>query len=143
MQLTVLVIDDNGFVGRALCEHLRRQGVSVRAGARQLPLANPEVAQMPDLAPDADWTPLLRDVDTVIHAAARVHVMRDHAAVLLTEFRRSDTEGTLKLAQQAVDAGVRRFVFTSSIDLALRKTAAAFLTGEARLRKLARPSIAR
>jgi nucleoside-diphosphate-sugar epimerase len=70
---------------------------------------------MPDLGPDANWTPLLDGVDTVIHTAARVHVMQDRAADPLTEFRRSNTEGTLRLAQQAVEAGVQRFVFVSSI----------------------------
>ncbi|OUL88697.1 UDP-glucose 4-epimerase family protein [Paraburkholderia hospita] len=131
--MTVLVTGGNGFVGQALCEHLRRQGLSVRAGVRKVPSANPDVAQMPDLAPDANWTPLLSDVDTVIHTAARVHVMQDRAADPLTEFRRSNTEGTLRLAQQAVDAGVRRFVFVSSIKVNGESTVAGhpFVASEA------------
>jgi UDP-glucose 4-epimerase len=70
---------------------------------------------MPSLAPDADWTPLLDRIDVVIHAAARVHVMRDQAADPVVEFRRANTEGTLALARQAAAAGVKRFVFVSSI----------------------------
>ena len=68
-----------------------------------------------DLLPSTDWTDALRSVDVVIHLAARVHVMDDDALESLTEFRKVNAIATLNLAQQAVDAGVKRFVFISSI----------------------------
>ncbi len=68
-----------------------------------------------DLAPEADWREAVSDVDAVVHLAARVHVMRNVVADPLAEFRRANVEGTENLARQAAAAGVRRFVFLSSV----------------------------
>ena len=54
-------------------------------------------------------------MDVVIHTAARVHIMNDSAIDPLSEFRRVNIEGTLNLARQAAKAGVKRFVFISSV----------------------------
>lgn len=67
------------------------------------------------LGDGVDWAAALVDVDVVIHCAARVHVMHDAARDPLSEFRRVNVNGTLALASQALAAGVRRFVFVSSI----------------------------
>ncbi len=64
---------------------------------------------------DANWRESLVGVDSVIHCAARVHVMSDTEVDPLAAFRKVNVEGTLNLAEQAVRAGVRRFVFISSI----------------------------
>jgi nucleoside-diphosphate-sugar epimerase len=61
------------------------------------------------------WLSLLQDVDSVIHLAARVHVIRDSSSDPLAEFRSVNTEGTLNLARQAGEVGVRRFIFLSTI----------------------------
>jgi nucleoside-diphosphate-sugar epimerase len=53
--------------------------------------------------------------DVCIHLAARVHLMNDRSSDPLTEFRRSNVEGTLRLARHAAFTGVRRFIFVSSI----------------------------
>ncbi len=58
---------------------------------------------------------MLSRVDAIVHLAARVHVMNDTASDPLTEFRRVNVDGTLNLARQAAAAGVRRFVFVSSV----------------------------
>ncbi|MCK5544534.1 MAG: NAD-dependent epimerase/dehydratase family protein, partial [Desulfobulbaceae bacterium] len=62
-----------------------------------------------------DWGEALEGIDVVVHLAARVHVMDDLADDPLAEFRKVNTAGTLNLARQAVAAGVKRFVFLSSI----------------------------
>ncbi|ALQ02335.1 UDP-glucose 4-epimerase [Pseudomonas brassicacearum] len=61
------------------------------------------------------WNAHLANVDTVIHCAARVHVMNDTEADPLAAFRQVNVEGTLNFARQAAEAGVRRFIFISSI----------------------------
>jgi UDP-glucose 4-epimerase len=61
------------------------------------------------------WQASLAGVDVVIHSAARVHVMNDSESDPLAAFRKVNVDGTLNLARQAVAAGVRRFVFVSSI----------------------------
>lgn len=108
-----------GFVGNALVAalvSLRR--FEVLALTRQEPvraLAGVQYMQPGDMSPDTDWQPGLSGADVVVHAAARVHVMNDTVANPLTEFRRVNVQGTLNLARQAAAAGVRRFVFISSV----------------------------
>jgi len=62
-----------------------------------------------------DFSEALAGITTVVHLAARAHIMRDTAADPLTAFRAVNVEGTLNLARQAVESGVKRFVFVSSI----------------------------
>jgi UDP-glucose 4-epimerase len=62
-----------------------------------------------------DWTAALKGVQTVVHLAGRVHVMRDRVGDPLAAFRRTNVEGTLNLARQAASVGVRRLVFISSV----------------------------
>lgn len=111
---TVLVTGANGFVGKAVCEHLLRCGANVKGAVRSSPLASYQV-QAPSLTADANWTVQLQQVDVVVHCAARVHVMSDTATDPLAAFRAVNTEGTLSLARQAAEAGVKRFIFISSI----------------------------
>lgn len=113
--MSILITGANGFVGSAVCDLLRKQGVPLKAGMRQPGSGLADAVCVPDLGPEADWAEALRGVEAVVHCAARVHVMRDAAADPLAEFRAVNTQGTLKLARQAAAAGVKRFVFVSSI----------------------------
>ena len=122
----VLVTGATGFVGGAMSARLRREGVLVRTGVRHVCAAVPLGVQpylVPDLNASADWSGALAGVDAVVHCAARVHVMHDQAQDPLAEFRRVNVEGTLRLAQQAAAAGVRRFVYLSSIKVNGESTA--------------------
>jgi nucleoside-diphosphate-sugar epimerase len=113
----ILVTGATGFVGRVLCEALLTRGYAVRAatrGSARLPAAVVQV-QVGELGPHTDWNEALRGVDTVVHLAARTHVLSDPASDPLREYRRINTEGTARLATAAAQAGVRRFVFLSSI----------------------------
>ena len=117
---TVLVTGANGFVGRAVVARLVLDGRNVHAATRSLhslPFAPPRVLQFPglDFGGYIDWSVALKGVGTVIHCAARVHIMQDPAADPIGEFRRVNVEGSRLLASQAAEAGVRRFVFVSSV----------------------------
>jgi len=114
----IVVTGATGFVGRALVAAAVRQGRSVRAVVRTLPRMPVDGAEYVvggGLSVASDWRAALRGADAVIHAAARVHVMRDTAQDPLAEFRRTNVDGTIALARQAAESGVRRFVFVSSI----------------------------
>lgn len=114
----ILVTGANGFVGSALTARFARGKTGVRAAMRRPAAARqPGIEQVvaPSLSAGADWRPALEGVSAVVHAAARVHVMRDEAADPLAEFRSANVEGTLALARQAAAAGIARFVFLSSI----------------------------
>ncbi|MDB9810507.1 NAD-dependent epimerase/dehydratase family protein [Planktomarina temperata] len=57
----------------------------------------------------------LSGIEIIVHTAARTHIMNDLAANPLDEFRAMNTAGTLLLAEQAATAGVKRFIFISTI----------------------------
>ncbi|WP_150782868.1 NAD-dependent epimerase/dehydratase family protein, partial [Pseudomonas fluorescens] len=63
----------------------------------------------------ANTLPALSDIQVVVHAAARVHVMNEAATGALQEFRRINVQGTMALARHAAASGVKRFIFVSSI----------------------------
>ena len=114
MTSVVAVTGANGFVGHALCRHLRATGVSVRALTRSASASEHEWA-VDDLGPGTRWGASLRGADCVIHCAARVHVVQDKDPHPLQSYRRVNVEGSRSLALAAVDAGVRRLVFLSSL----------------------------
>ncbi|MBK1837679.1 SDR family oxidoreductase [Azospirillum sp. YIM B02556] len=115
----VLLTGATGFVGRHTAPLLAARGHRLRAALRTAPGTTSkgpwEPAIVGDIGPDTDWSAAVAGMDAVIHMAARVHVMRDTAADPLAEFRRVNTHGTVRLAEQAAAAGVKRFVFLSSI----------------------------
>jgi nucleoside-diphosphate-sugar epimerase len=73
------------------------------------------VSVVDQLDSTTDWTPALHHVDTVIHLAARVHVMHDNARDKLAAYREVNVAGTLQLAKQAAETGVRRLVYLSTL----------------------------
>jgi nucleoside-diphosphate-sugar epimerase len=114
----VSVTGASGFIGQALLERLSESGFELRGAVRRpIPRPVPGVSyvQVAELGPKTVWTDAVSETDVLVHTAARVHVMHDAADDPLAEFRRVNVDGTLCLARQAVAAGVRRFVFISSV----------------------------
>ena len=117
--MKVLVTGATGFVGRALVVKLAAMGhLEVLALTRQIPanlVSRAEYLCGGDLSSQTQWQPVMAGVHAIVHTAARAHVLHDRAADPLAEFRRVNVAGSLRLAEQAAEMGVRRFVFVSSI----------------------------
>lgn len=115
--ISVLVTGANGFVGKSLCAELFRQGFAIRTVVRSLN-NHADVAEqviVSSMDAETDWAVVIKDIDVVIHLAARVHIMNDKAENALAEFRQINVDGTLALTAQAAMAGVKRFIYISSI----------------------------
>jgi UDP-glucose 4-epimerase len=117
---TVLVTGANGFIGKAVCTHLVDCGWLVRAVVRdstkasQLP-ARLEVHAIVDPLSSAHWERLVAGVDAVVHLAGRCHKLDESPADALVEHRRANVDVTREILEASHAAGVRRFVFMSSI----------------------------
>ncbi len=118
MTKSILVTGAAGFVGTKLCDLLVSRGYNVCATVRK---ASPgprrpglTVWETGDINEYSHWELLLRDCSTVIHLAARAHILNETAENPIEVFRRTNTEVTLSLARAAVKARVSRFIFVST-----------------------------
>jgi UDP-glucose 4-epimerase len=111
-QPVVLVTGANGFVGRHVAPALIREGWVVRRAVRKSSGGDGEVV-IETLGPSTNWRAALVDVDAVVHLAARVHHQHEEHAVEI--YRDVNIEGTLHLAASAKQAGVRQFIFVSTV----------------------------
>ncbi|MBD3812288.1 MAG: SDR family oxidoreductase [Betaproteobacteria bacterium] len=112
--MKVLITGATGFVGTALCDFLGASAYMVVPAVRAK-LGIPNEIVVGHLDASTDWRSALTGCDAVVHLAARVHVMNDSTENPLALYRATNTEATLNLARQASQAGVKRFVFISTI----------------------------
>lgn len=118
--MRVLVTGANGFVGRRLVASLLEKQIDVIASIRShcSPTYLPEQVSTfisGDLDAHTNWGDALKDVDVVVHLAARVHMMKEETSNFEKEYEKVNVDGTKRLAECAVKAGVKRFVYLSSI----------------------------
>ncbi len=112
--MKILVTGATGFVGRAVLARLAASGYATMPAVRSS-AGLPGEQLIGELDSDTNWTVALNGVDAVVHLAARVHVMHDGEDVPQKAFHRVNALGTVRLAEQAAAAGVKRLVFLSSI----------------------------
>jgi len=113
----IILTGASGFIGSPLLSKLKQTSEFQAIGVcRRSPQSGSDLRlhALGDLQ-YADLSALLPGVDVLIHAAARAHIMKDEVVDPMAEYRRVNVEGTLSLARQAAAAGVKRFVFISSI----------------------------
>lgn len=109
---TTMITGASGFIGTHLMAEMARRGLPRIGVSRQ---RAPDLVWVPSYGANTDWSAQLSGVDAIVHLAARVHVMRETNADPLGQFRKANVEATLNLARQAASAGLRRFIFVSSI----------------------------
>ncbi|WP_417508918.1 UDP-glucose 4-epimerase family protein [Methylophaga sp.] len=116
--MKVLLTGATGFVGKTLLSELKLNNHTCIAAVRNYsPHLPKDIKQVVTggLSPDQNWLTALAGIDVVIHLAARVHVMDDNAIEPMRLYKHTNADSTLNLAQQAADAGVKRFIFLSTI----------------------------
>lgn len=116
--MTILLTGASGFVGSALLQRLQQDDcdVTVLVRAPTAPLASGISRICPsEIVNTGDLTDRFAGITTVVHLGARVHVMLETVSKPLTAYRAINVENTLNLARQAAIAGLKRFVFISSV----------------------------
>ena len=118
--MRVLITGANGFVGAELRKALITKGHAVKSAVRtvqEIHCMQQEYAQVEvgDISPTTHWDGALRDIDAVVHLAARVHIVKENSTEHLSDFRKVNVGGTVNLALHAADSGVKRFIYLSSI----------------------------
>lgn len=116
--MNIFVTGGTGFIGSTLIKELDVKGYKVTTTIRNSEILLPSGIKkcfISDIGTEYDWNDSLKGQETVIHTAARVHIMNDRSRSALDDFRRINTIGTLNLARAASNAGVKRFIFLSSI----------------------------
>jgi UDP-N-acetyl-alpha-D-quinovosamine dehydrogenase len=108
----ILVTGAGGFVGKAVVSELARRRIPYRAVTRR---PREGYFSIGNIDPATDWTQALEGVETVVHLASRAHVVDETVAGSPICFPSTDVDATLNVARQAAKAGVKRFVFISSI----------------------------
>ena len=112
--MKVAITGANGFVGRALVSHLERSGAEVRRLVRRQ--GSPDEIEIGDLGGNpTHLAAALQGVETVVHLAARAHILNDRSVDARSAIRASNVIATHQLAAAADAAGARRFVFLSSV----------------------------
>lgn len=114
--MKVLVTGANGFVGNALGAQLLVRGDAVHAAVRSPggSIAAGKSFVVGPIGAATDWSAALQQVEVVVHLAARVHVMHETESQSASLYRETNKIGTLKLAQDAARAGVKRLIFIST-----------------------------
>jgi len=127
MSKTILLTGANGFVGQFLGHYLNNHHYNLvhtlrHPSSKKQDLADGRIEYIGNITAKTDWSKALTRIDCVIHLAARVHVMKETAANPLQAFQQTNLHGTVNLAKQAIQAGVKRFIYLSSIKVNGEKT---------------------
>jgi len=115
--MKILITGQNGFIGKALFNLLQQQEHQVRGTVRnkQKIEKGRDITVVGNIGHTTDWMAALTGIEVVVHLANRAHVLNDQVRDPLAIFREVNVAGTIQLAKQAVESGVRRFIFVSSI----------------------------
>ena len=115
--MNILLTGATGFLGRQLAKYLHsKPHVGLTAVVRRsVDISAFQTREVQRINANTDWSEALINQQVVIHAAARAHIMKEDLADPVVEYRQVNVDGTVNLARQAAEAGVRRFIFISSI----------------------------
>jgi nucleoside-diphosphate-sugar epimerase len=117
--MKILITGATGFIGSHLLPRLIRERHDVVAALRNHTSATKLSQSIPqiivgEINRHTDWHQALKGIDTVIHLAGRAHILHE-VGDPEAEFMEINFLGTQNLVRQAIAAGVKHFIFISSI----------------------------
>lgn len=121
MKKNILVTGATGFIGSHLLPILWQHDWQITTAVRnsnnlsKIPFTISKNVKVGEINSNTDWQESLEEIDTVIHLAARAHIIQEKISNSETEFIKVNTEGTINLVKQSIQAGVKHFIFISSI----------------------------
>jgi nucleoside-diphosphate-sugar epimerase len=115
MSQSILITGATGFIGSHLIPKLEQKNYQITIALRQPFNSNHKTIVVGEIDNDTSWANALKNIDVVIHMAARAHILEESVANPEAQFDRVNTEGTINLGKQCLEAGVKHFIFLSSI----------------------------
>ena len=123
MFLNILITGANGFVGKALTKEFLNAGYFVRGAVLALPQhpfiehKNFELITIGKINSQTNWSEALKNIDIVIHTAARVHMMKENPSEAMREHNVVNNLGSIHLFEEALKVNVKKFIFLSTINV--------------------------
>lgn len=112
----ILLTGSSGFIGSNLSKELDKRKIKYLPVSRRKDHSiKKHFYEIPDIDGSTNWNNALKDCSSVIHTAARVHVMKDSSKDPLSEFRKVNVSGTINLAKQSIEQGIKRFIYLSTV----------------------------
>jgi nucleoside-diphosphate-sugar epimerase len=113
----ICITGANGFIGKTLCKSLKAPDNHIRGFVRAMDLDNnsseTEYISVGDISSKTNWKDHLNGFDCIIHCAGLTHQMSSIKDINV--YNLVNIDGTKRLAEQAVEAGIKRLVFLSSV----------------------------
>ena len=131
--MKILLTGATGFIGKALVSELIKQDFDLSIAVRQKTNLFPNKVKqyvVVDFESNPDFSNILTKIDCIIHLAGKAHVIDETKVSILEKYRKINTEFTLNLAKQAETAGVKRFIFLSSIGVNGKQNTKPFLEND-------------
>ena len=119
--MLIAVTGSNGFIGKHLCNYLKKIGYDVRPIQR---VKEKDAFQINDLKDNNDWERVLKGSDIVIHCASKVHSFEKKSEKNKLSYEEINVLATEKIAKEAVKLGIKKFIYLSTIKVYGEKTLA-------------------
>lgn len=110
----IFITGEKGFIGSALVSRLESNEFNCRDDLIKSKKINLKHAYI-DIHNKNKWRNLLKNTDCIIHCGARAHIINEIEDHPLEIFRKSNTQTTKVLAEEAAKLGVKRMIFLSTI----------------------------